>query len=351
MTRVDKESAWGADVRAALVDLAAHYAECHLRDPLNPELRRLAVDASWVEFAHTPQIPHVGIVRLLLTAVREAHSRNGIFVFCINDQLPPRILPESRYTPVAINGTNVSKPPRFGIPKSKAAMAMCQITAPKATELDCFEARWRQLCSDAQETGAFDILREASLACGSLSAWLTRVTLGLTGLKPLIVPTWQLGHAIPGQFKELLEKAPDRFWRHCEACGYRLGRFHKAVASCPCCGTRGTSSHAIPDVIARQALMNAAGLALRVSGTEKAYQGEADVFSETVLSTKPPARLRVTGRTMVYDSGNNPIERCSLFQLAISGSNLFGEMTPPPADPQSQWTLKWDAMSGRYVSA
>jgi hypothetical protein len=329
------------DVRSSLIELSRRYHEQDLGLPLAPDICLRARTGPWIEFAHTPQLPHLGVVRLLLSAAAEARRSGGVFAFCLNDQLGARELPESRYVPYCVRGRFVAKPPSFGLSKT-SSVPMAILPPPAIASVDAFRTRLRELRPRGDDAWLFEAFKASAERCRSYASWITHVSLSLLGLSPLIIPTWRLAEALPVEFLQTSAKHPERFWLHCGSCGVRIGRANSYGARCPHCrDENATADRIIPDVVARQCLMNIAGtVSMRLSGREKSYQSEADTFYRDALGRTPPVRRRITGRAIAIDSSGHPIERCNLVQVLLDGSpHIFSE-TPPPEDPAMDWRLQ-----------
>ena len=306
--------------RRGLLQIAAEYA----RDNFPPEgelSERWHSSSSLIEFAHTPQIPHVGIIRSLLAAEREARKCDGAVIYFVNDQLPPKLLPESRYTPIFLNGHQVAKPPRFGPSKSNSKLAMSHLLPPSPEKQTDFIRRLEELVGNVSLQPLVEAMEGASTA-KSYASWLLAVSFGLLGYWPRVVPVSALRSAFPEMFDWLVKQRPDLFWCHCAACGRRLSRFTEKSKQLCCCSAA-SGIEAVPDVRARQCLANIAGLNLRVSGKAKPYQSEADSLTEALFQKSPPERLRVTGNVEVTDDRGNQIQRCNLVQARLLNADLL----------------------------
>lgn len=301
-------------------------------------------DTCWVEFAHTPQLPHLGIARLILTAAQEAASCSGVLLYCVNDHLPPRDLPESRYMPFYNEHGRVAKSPRFGPPKAQAKWAMSHLPAPDISILEDFQQRWITL-AHGQSTAAVRRVSQAMISaaeeCTSFAAWLTRVTFDALDLKPIVLPTSRLEVALPEQIETLHAHSFIHGWSDCQKCGYRLGRWPVALEHCSCCKTPISDNGDFhPDVIGRQAVVNNLDLDLRVCGRSKPYQQQADELTYVLLRRSAPPRLHVTGlsRMMFLPHQEEGEARFNLFQALtiLPEGEIITNSLP---EPTSDWKL------------
>jgi hypothetical protein len=268
---------------------------------------------SWIEYAHTPHLFHLGTARVMREAARQAKSLDGVFVYFLNDHLPARELGESRYLPLSVNGHEVANPPSFALTAAQGKRGMIRVEPPSAGTISRFAARWVEIeppFRSAIESVA-GRLSSAAATTTDHAAFLCRVMLETTKTMPLCVPTSAVMNAFPEWRAPMT--AEGRLWNHCAACGYRLGRAGAAPApACPSCG--GTDRPMlVPDVVARQAVANTCGLALRVCGRHKPYQNESDGLSQR-FEIPPPRRLRVTGAARVRDRSGKLIDRVNLLQ-------------------------------------
>ncbi len=307
-----------------------------------PQLEGVDVlDCPWVEFAHTPQLPHLGVVRMLATAHAEAGRRGGLLLFCVNDHLPARELAESRYLPLILkSGKKVAESPSFGLSKASAKQAMNAISGPRPERLREFRERWLALTADAARVNALAAdLEGFALRSTSHADWLVNAMLGwFSPERVLILPTTRLQSTLPDVFDFLANVDPQRFWHHCAECGYRLGRLSQEHSPCPICAALGR--RLLPDVVARQAIVNALGLSLRVCGREKPYQSAADDLSLSVWACAAPERLRMARESILSVTtrdGKHVLERINLIQALMytSADTLWH-----PAAPDQIWEIE-----------
>lgn len=300
-------------------------------------LVRRAQDLPWVEFAHTPQLPHLGIARLFLVAQREAQRRDGVFVYCVNDHLSASLLPESRYLPFHSGRAWVAKPPHLGLSKPQAKGAMFMLPPPSANQLAAFCDRWVDVDRKRadQIRRVCDFFEHCATQTKSLASWATRITLEALGITALVLPTSRMAQALTDAYSVLANRGREHGWSLCPACGYRLGVWETRVSACSICHTRIHSTLFAPTVIGRQAAANLLQFDLRVSGGERSYQDIADSVTSSLVGAESPPRLRVTGACLLLRSDGN-VDRMNLFQALTL---INGCLPPPPEDPSSPWTL------------
>lgn len=305
------------------------------------------IKAHLLEYAHTPMLPHMGIVRILVDNYRKCLAEGKVFLFCLNDQLPPREIGESRYLPFCnVNGP-IAKPPRFGPPKSSSYMGMGWLEPPKHKRLNSFCERWLELDSKASDRiiGIIHLMQKAADECVSYGAWLGRIIFDLLEIEALFVPTSKLEKIFPEALAELKEYGGRFGWSYCPSCGYRLGRWQADNTNCPKCGYAVLDGgHFIPDVIGRQILFNLLEINERVCGKEKSYQRKADQASIEIFGVEPPLRTRYKGITHFKDKDigiNCP--RINLFQAITRLPNGF--LSNPDLlipDRENNWYISVD---------
>lgn len=298
------------------------------------------VDVPWVEFAHTPQLPHLGVVRMFLSAARTAREDGAVFLYCVNDHLPPSSLPESRYLPIKNVQGQVAKPPRFGPGKRSGDKGMDCLEPPSPDTLGKFCDRWLALMQPERPTilELMEVVSKAESSVTSFAGWLTRVTLELLDLTPLVLPSSRIAEAFPEDV-ERLKASPEIYgWSHCAACGKRVARWSGADDS-RCGSCSGSEVVFRPDVRGRQAVTNLAGLSKRICGRKKQYQGEADSLTRTLFHCEPPARSHIEGATrFALDSGLS-VDRANLLQALATSSVGAARGIAPPRDGYADWNL------------
>lgn len=288
-----------------------------------------------VEFAHTPQLPHLGVVRMLLTARDRAVEQDGVFLYAVNDHLPARLLPESRYVPVTTDAGPVAKPPRFG-PGKKAKGGMHREPPPGEQVLVELEASLAALLPRHRDkaTSLGEHLRTVAASTSSLAAWLVRVQLELLGLRPVVLPASRLAEALPGLADRYFEQRPEGRWALCGRCGVRAQT--AGAHACAGCGAPAEVQERVPDVVGRQVLTNALGLGLRVCGRDKPYQVVADEMTVRLQGSAAPTRYRVTGSSSLVRCRAH-VDRANLVQVLLEGVSASSFAVPD--DPRADWEL------------
>lgn len=342
--------------RRRILDLARRYMISQMGcppDEVEARIEEAAATTSWIEFAHTPQLPHLGVVRTMLLAGQHADNRSGILVLFLNDQLPPRDLLEARQLPLIRNNAIVSNPPTFAEPGQFRKYGMNRLRAPTSTIISSFERRWIEI-EPERESNIVKITTELKLFAGGASSYggfLARVMIDLLDCRCLVVPASELAPAFPEALPKL--RATRRLWCHCQNCGYRISRSPTTIEICQVCDSHQTFFEA-PDVIARQFLANLTNLDLRICGRTKTYQTEADVFSNG-LKVSPPSRIRVSGNVRIRDpKSGHPLERINLLQILGWGGLALDLRCTVPGAPDENAVLsinKHNRIEAAFVSS
>lgn len=286
----------------------------------------------WVEYAHTPHLPHVGTARVLLTAASVAASTGGTLILCMNDQLPPRDLVEARRLPIIRQSSEVSGSPTLALSKTDQKKALCFLPPPSDECLNAFECRWLQIDPNRRHEirNIVEALRATAATVSDLAAWFARLMCDLLGVEPVVIPTSEILKVLDPGFGNILDDN-DLTWGHCCKCGYRLGRVHEAAGPCPTCG-KSELVLKVPDVKGRQVILNIAEPSSRICGREKPYQSIANSKTTEIFGCGAPPRLRVSGAVRVaLKPGGQVEDRVNLLDALASGivmDRVLGECSP-----------------------
>lgn len=230
--------------------------------------------------------------------------------------------------PLTLAGVSCANPPSLGIGKRDQKKSMAKLPAPSRDAVAGFMRRWNEL--EPKRASAITALSERAFhfdpAPADLASWLCRAMIGMLGISCIVIPTSCLPRAdVIGAFPRLAEAG--LLWSHCPACGYRLGRPDAAPPACPVCEADATSPDLVPDVAGRQVFMNNADLAVRICGREKPYQAAADGLTLTLLGSKPPERLRVSGGVkVVLNEDGPPLNAINTLQALTVIPDLAGRL-------------------------
>jgi hypothetical protein len=285
-----------------------------------------------------------------MSASRIATENDGLLLFCLNDHLPPRALPETRYLPLfSPEGRLISNPPNIGLSKLQSKRSQSRIPRPSETEIEIFFKRWTELTPRATSriVALRQIFHTAAGAATTLAEWhgALMMTFFCT-CKVRLLFTSKLREVMPTEFHHVLFHFPENFWGHCANCGYRLIRWDQQDNIIPCASCGNTEQlEPLPDVIARQVIINILKPWGRICGRQKPYQSQADEISAG-LGMPVPVRFRVPGPSRLMLPNGRFIDRFNAFQaLAESPQPLS-----PPTLHDTPWELVLETLqSGKYV--
>lgn len=273
-------------------------------------------NTAWIEYAHTPHLPHVGTARIIQFAAEYSSNQNGSFILYINDHLAPRDIPEARYLPLAVAGSVIAKAPTLGLSGVQTKQGMHCLSPPSERSINSMRSRWTDIIPKAKNeiNEIMDVMASWSQRSSDHSAFLTNSMIQYLDPPPLCVPSSVLIGAARITESELISDLDSwgHLWIVCSSCGYRLGRPDTHVESCPVCKSRETPD-LMPDVVARQVLSNVTNLSRRVCGQNKPYQEVSDATSSK-LNIAPPARIHVTGKVSTI-MNSKIVDRINIYQL------------------------------------
>ena len=281
----------------------------------------------FVEFAHTPQIGHLGIFRLIHEAIKLEEKISGSAIFILNEHLPPRAISESKQISISINGKKISDLPTFGIPKKKQTISMSKLPSPNLENIEKIKFRLLELRPKQKEriTKLAEIMEKCSLETGTHAHWLTRVFLELTGFKIATLSTERLIECADNELLDRL-KLNNCGWAICDNCGLKNGRWKEHLDS-PCIRCSCASQKYFPDVIGRQIIANSIFTGIRLSGGAKGYQLEADKLSHSYYGHEPLERCRITGDIKFKSLDGFVISRPSIVQYFIEADQNHCPLT------------------------
>ena len=268
---VGKESALAAEVaefsrtfppsitvREALGQLVEDtYPECGRPIPYSLTSRITSSETPLVEVAHDGQLPHLGIVRLVLKSAQVAKLSDGVAIYLIGDHYSAEIRPRNVLVGMPLRGRNpdeVKQPLRLPIHGSDKEVSFMYLPPPSLAEIDTLHSRtwdWFEKNiayerSLGNRIEALDKLRERislwydrlgqeSVAAGSLGNWMIRVQmrfieeiLGTKDLPLVVLPMSRFRSLIAAELREIIGSPRAQsdgpkagIWVHCPRCKVR----------------------------------------------------------------------------------------------------------------------------------
>jgi len=290
-------------------------------------LRDALVDAVLIEIGHDGQLPHLGVVRMVLKARSLAASiPSGHAIYLIGDHYSANMRPQNLHLGIPLRGVDsdhVKSPLILPVGPRRGHVPFHRLPPPEQSALDGLErraeawvahnARHARNPSAARVVNArlreqFDLLRRSSALTTSFGDWLMRVQIlwfdALYGGAPerlVVLPMTGIVEWLPDVLGEIAALGPipgaagmtrasgdDRseerpsgsFWIYCRNCFRRHratweeGRFVGACSSCRTALEARWPEEAgwvMPDVVACEMALFRAGIAGWVVGSRADY--------------------------------------------------------------------------------
>lgn len=296
--------------RSMLASFAREFYERRLHIPISPSQRESLTaltdpDSLVIQVAHDGQLPHLGIVRMVLKAheIARADGRASV-VYLVGNHYAPEQRPDNVHYGMPLRGKppeEVKRPPKIPIGQANARRPFSWLAPPTA---DHFASGQRQLAqfidhnlAYERERGTpisrgarvtmkhrleevFEVLRRAAAEVASMGDWLVRVQHDFLGRmlpeeshRILFLPTAELTQLVlpdlraiaasseiarlkaeisarqSSRGEEPYQRGPERsaFWAYCRGCGRRFRTPWTGDVvefRCPKCGTAETLSGA-----------------------------------------------------------------------------------------------------------
>lgn len=277
-----------------------------------------------VEIAHDGQIPHLGVVRMVLKTEEIARGMsNGLALYLIGDHYSAEMRPRNLYLGLPLRGVDadhVKTPFTISVGKKHRSVPFDMLPPPSQKVLDELEARaeqWvehnatfskRASAAVSVKSGfraQFELLRESARRVKSFGDWLMRVQIswfdllfGESDRDLLVLPMTGIRDWLP----EILEGiaraesvlgggagqepgsdgrlAPGGFWVYCHSCLRRnRATWHEGVfeGTCVSCGSAirarwpRDSSRVMPDIVAFEQALFHSGVSGWVVGSRAPY--------------------------------------------------------------------------------
>lgn len=310
-----------------------------------------------VEIAHDGQLPHLGIVRLVLKA-REiaALAGNGIALYLVGDHYTADMRPENLYLGLPLRGVDadrVKNPLTVPVGRKFRHVPFKWLPPPGMKILDELERRahaW--IVNNATDRGRsvslafveerlsshFDILRESTERTASFGDWLMRVQAflfaemfggpppGLAILPMSDITTW-----IPNVVARVLDRDTEvlrmkeevsveqrsrrvtpyasgavesgSFWVYCQTCSRRYRATFEGVefrARCAACSQEilaqwpEDASRVMPDIVAYETALFRTGIAGWVIGSQAPYHPVIERSYDALFGHQTPPKFFLT---------------------------------------------------------
>lgn len=280
-------------------------------------LDKLKQPKEFIELAHTPQIGHLGIYRLIFQTLFLSEKRDGFPIFILNDHLPTNYLPESRYIPISLRGKKIAHPPSFLIPKKQQSYSMSKIGPPSEKTIEDMILRFLELLPNKKTRilRLAEIMQQSACDTKSHAHWLTSVFFKLGNVNIAALSTSKLMLCANEELIHNL-KEDGLGWAICKMCGLNKGRWplllDESCSDCKC-----AVFEFFPDVVSRQVIANSIFDGLRVCGTSKSYQVKADNLSWKKFKNRPLERYHISGKTEFRGPDGFNIARPSIVQYFL----------------------------------
>lgn len=305
-----------------------------------------------LELGNSPKIFHLGMMRMLIKALSWAEritQQTGIpatVLYIHTDSVLPDVIAEARWLRYYVRGQLPTKPFTYGTSATYKHLPSKDVPVPTKAQLETLKQRLvnqaRQNISYAEELGwqvidslkhlekqiasSIDQLVTATSATQDFASWSMHyhwnVLTQMLGAPPnlIIFPTSQTVATFPELITQYLQhriginalqgQSPDDvdLWIYCSNPVCRTRSKPMALdpisldlqAVCPKCGQSMNGKlncfETAPEVIARQSLFCALGLAVRIVGNIHSYALAADRVAEEILNFPVPIRLRLGGQ-------------------------------------------------------
>ncbi len=297
-----------------------------------------------VEMAHDGQLPHLGIVRLVLKARQiAAAAGRGMAMYLVGDHYTAEMRPENLYVGLPLRGADtdhVKNPLTVPVGRKARHIPFRWLPPPSAESIDDLERRseaWsvnnaayagrRSAIPEVHERirHHFDLLRTSAAATTSFGDWLMRVQVlwleELFGGPPshlAVLPMSGITEWASDRLGQLLnprESAEGLFWIYCPSC-YRRYRPRRSgeqfAADCGSCKKTVFASwprdadRFMPDIVAFEMALFGLGIAGWVVGSRAAYHPAIEAEYRARFRREMPPKFFVTSIPRFVGLGEPP---------------------------------------------
>ncbi len=304
-----------------------------------------------IEIAHDGQLPHLGIVRMVLKA-RDLAERDGrgVALYLVGNHYTAAMRPDNVRFGMPLRGESpdaVKHPPKIRIGKANAHVPFRWLPPPRHGDLEALreqvrafvrhnlaheKARGAALVPDARARaeerlhGIFDGLMAASAAVSSMGDWLMRVQwdlfrmmLGEGAESIVFLPMAELTDLFRDELAQIPRAAahtPGGFWIHCPKC-FRRQRLHWSPGAatafrCQVCAYSAELTETeiwrwfAPDIVAYEAGLFRLGVDGWVAGSRASYHPEIRRVSIEVFGREPPPTFFLESVPSFRGAGDPP---------------------------------------------
>jgi len=324
--------------RAALASFVSEFYRNRLKVLPSSDLQRAlkeltAPDTLAVEVAHDGQLPHLGIVRMVLKADEIARADGqAVVLYLVGNHYTPEMRPDNLHYGMPLKGrppNALKHPPRIRVGRANVHTPFRLLPPPSQAGLEELhrqlteyvahnvghERRAGHNVSEAEEPrlldrlrGQFDLLRRIASEVSSFGDWLIRVQyellrelLGEDKDRVLLLPMAETTSLLREDLTALAGRdlAKGSFWLYCPSC-HRRHRvaWSPGIAlkfSCSHCGHRADIGEEevwdwlMPDIVAYEAALFRLGIDGWVVGSHADYHPQIDrLYGESFGLEMPP---------------------------------------------------------------
>lgn len=322
--------------RRALAAFAGSFYRDRLKVDATPGERRAWADLAdpdrlAVEMAHDGQLPHLGIVRMVLKAEEVARLDGpGVALYLIGSHYTPEMRPDNIRYGMPLKGLApdaVKHPPKLRIGKANAHTPFRWLPPPAGADLETLLAQLEDFVDNnvayARESLAiapddakaailerlraqFAALRRAAAEVGSLGDWLIRVQRDLFRAmvadradRIVFLPMAEVADLFRPDLESLARDRIELFWIHCPSCKrrQRLAGTPEGPFAFRCSVCRHEEALAppeawrwiMPDIVAYEAGLFRLDIDGWVVGSHAAYHPQIEaLYAERYRAETPP---------------------------------------------------------------
>jgi len=345
-----EEPSDSSEARARLSTFAAQfYARAGIRTEGTAPFRLLEdSDTVTLEIAHDAQLPHLGIVRMVLKAEEIARlAKTAVALYMIGTHYTPAMRPEHLRYGMPLFGRSpdaIDAPPRIPVGAGNRHLPFSALPPPSSLDLADLENRLteyirhnvgyeRRAGRSIQEADKeliinrlqmqFRFLSSTAGKVSSFGDWIVRVQHDLLrdmlgpGIDRIVfLPMADLKDIVRPQLEEIAKVSPSQFWMSCSSCRHRQ-RFSWTQAStfpfkCTACGVSRSLSRAeaweslTPDVAAFEIALVRLGIDGWIVGSRAGYHPRVEALHRQVWGIEMPPKFLLASVPRYRGLGDPP---------------------------------------------